>query len=79
VPASYYGRIAHLFVQKGAHLWGTFNEMSNELQLHDGDGDGGESLIDNAVVRTLMTGGDVYIVDKDDMPADAPLAAVFRY
>jgi hypothetical protein len=79
VPAAYYSRIAHLFVQKGAHTWGTFDEMANELQVHESEGENGEDLIDNAVVKTLQTGGDVYLLEKDQMPADAPLAAIFRY
>lgn len=79
VPAAYYSRIAHLFVQRGAHIWGTFDEMANELQVHETEQEGSEDLIDNAVVKTLQTGGEVYLLEKDQMPADAPLAAILRY
>ena len=79
VPAAYYGRVAHLFVQKGAHIWGTFDEMANELKLHESETEGGEDLIDNAVEKTLQTGGEVYLVEQGEMPAEAPIAAIMRY
>lgn len=79
VPAAYYGRIAHLFVQKGAHIWGTFDAMANELKLHESEAEGGEDLIDNAVEKTLQTGGEVYLVEQGEMPAEALIAAIMRY
>jgi len=79
VPAAYYSRVAHLFVQKGAHIWGTFDEMANTLQVHQTESENGEDLIDNAVEKTLQNGGDVYLLEKEQMPADAPLAAIMRY
>jgi hypothetical protein len=79
IPAAYYGRIAHLFVQRGAHIWGTFDEMANELQVHESEGENREDLIDNAVEKTLQTGGDVYVLDAGQMPADSPVAAIMRY
>jgi hypothetical protein len=79
VPAAYYGRIAQLFVQKGAHVWGTFDEMASELQLHETEAANSEDLIDNVVVKTLQTGGDVYLLEREEMPAEAPVAAIMRY
>jgi hypothetical protein len=79
VPAAYYGRIAQLFVQKGAHIWGTFDEMASELQLHETEAGNSEDLIDNVVVKTLQTGGDVYLLEREEMPAEAPVAAIMRY
>lgn len=79
VSASYYGRVSHLFVQKGAHSWGTYDEMSTEFQFHNSPDEGGDDLIDNAVEKTLMTGGEVYVLDKEEMPFDSQIAAIFRY
>ncbi|MDB5191130.1 MAG: hypothetical protein JWQ96_693 [Segetibacter sp.] len=79
IPATYYGRVSHLFVQKGEHLWGTFDEMANEIKMHGSPDDGGEDLIDNAVVKTLSTGGEVFLLSKEEMPDDSPIAAIFRY
>lgn len=79
IPATYYGRVSHLFVCKGEHIWGTFDDMANELKFHDTPDEDGEDLIDNAVVKTLATGGEVFLLDKEQMPADSQLAALMRY
>jgi hypothetical protein len=79
IPAAHYSRIWHLFVRKNEHLWGTFNEMENILNLHDTKEDGDECLIDKAVIKTILNGGDVHFVSKEDMPGDSPVAALMRY
>jgi hypothetical protein len=79
IPASYYSQVSHLFITKGEHIWGTFDEMSNELVFHDSPNEGGEDLIDNAVVKTLANGGEIFLLDKEKMPADCQIAAIMRY
>ncbi len=79
IPAAYYGRVSHLFVCKGEHIWGTFDEMTSELQFHDSPEADGEDLIDNAVVKTLATGGEVFLLDKEQMPVQSQMAALLRY
>jgi hypothetical protein len=79
IPAAHYSRIWHLFVRKDEHIWGTFNEMENILNLHDTKVEGDECLIDKAVIKTILNGGDVHFVSKDDMPADSVIAALMRY
>jgi hypothetical protein len=79
IPATYYGRVSHLFVSKGEHVWGTFDEMANELKIHESVEEGSEDLIDNAVVKTLATGGEVFLLEKSQMPAESPIAALLRY
>lgn len=79
IPATYYGRVSHLFVSRGEHVWGSFDEMNNELNIHENNQDESEDLIDNAVVKTLATGGEVYVLDKAQMPADSSIAAIMRY
>ncbi len=79
IPAAYYSQVSHLFVTKGEHIWGTFDEMANELVFHDTPDEGGEDLIDNAVVKTLANGGEVFLLEKEKMPADCQVAALMRY
>ena len=79
VPAAYYSQISCLFVAKGAHIWGTFDEVNNKTNIHNTPDEGGEHLIDNTVEKTLANGGDVYLLEKEEMPADAPMAAILRY
>ena len=79
IPAAYYARISQLFVAKGEHIWGSFNEMENKLTIHASHDEGGENLLDNAVVKTLANGGEVFLLEKDRMPSDSPIAALMRY
>ncbi len=79
IPATYYGQVSHLFVCRGEHIWGTFDEMANELQFHDTPDEDGEDLLDHAVVQALATGAEVFLLDKEEMPAETQVAALMRY
>jgi hypothetical protein len=79
IPACYYSRVDILFVQKNAQLWGAFNEQDNKLTLHDTEQPGDECLVNAAIVKAVETGATVFMLDKEQMPADSPLAAVMRY
>jgi len=79
IPAAHYRRVWHLFVQKDEHIWGTFDEMNNELEIHDTQQEGDECLLDKSVIKTLLNGGEVHFLDKQDMPADSKIAALMRY
>jgi hypothetical protein len=79
IPASHYSRVWHLFVKKDQHIWGTFNEMENILNVHDEKQEGDECLIDKAVIKTILNGGDVHFLSPEDMPADSSIAALMRY
>ncbi len=79
IPAAHYSRVAHLFVRKDEHIWGTFNEMENILDVHDEKQQDDECLVDKAVINTILNGGDVHFISREDMPADSPVAALMRY
>jgi hypothetical protein len=40
---------------------------------------GEHDLINMAAIKTLTQGGDVYALEKEDMPQEASIAAIFRY
>jgi hypothetical protein len=79
IPAAYYGRISHLFIEKDAHLWGTFDEAENKLKLFDEEKEKAENLADKTVAKTIQTGGTVYLLDKSEIPGTGSMAAIFRY
>jgi hypothetical protein len=79
IPAAYYSRISQLFVQKDEHIWGKFDEQSNELIIHENQETDDDSLLDKAVLKTIMNGGEVFLLNSDDMPVPAKLAAIMRY
>ncbi|MVN22812.1 baeRF7 domain-containing protein [Mucilaginibacter arboris] len=79
IPASYYSRISDLFVQKDVHIWGTFNEKDNKLNIHQEKQEGDECLINKAVVKTVLNGGAVHILEAEKMPKESVIAAFMRF
>ncbi len=79
VPAAYYGRVASLFVAVDQEQWGSFDPATDTLQIRQQAEPGDEDLLDLAATQTLLHGGSVYAVEQAQMPAEAPLTAVFRY
>jgi hypothetical protein len=79
IPAAYYAQVSDLFVEKDTHLWGTFDENDNKLDIHLEKQPQDDCLINNAIIKTLMNGGEVHLLDKEKMPADGPIAAFLRF
>lgn len=79
IPAAFYGRISHLFARKNEQAWDEFDEANAELKLHNEQQENSEDLLDLALIKTLRNGGEVYLLDEQQMPAPSNLAAVFRY
>jgi hypothetical protein len=79
IPAAYYGQVSSLFVQKGAHIWGSFDTDNSKVTIHDEEQAEDECLLNNAIVQTILHNGDVFLLDKEKMPAESPVAASLRY
>ena len=79
IPAAFYSRISQLFVQKNTEIWGTFDEQSNQLNIHKQQAQNDDSLVDKAVLKTIMNGGEVFMLEKEEMPAQVEMAAILRY
>lgn len=79
VSAAYFQRIDSLFVPLGMRKWGSFDAENNKVEVHDQQQAGDEDLMDFAAIHTLLNSGTVYAVPPEEVPGDAPLAAIFRY
>jgi hypothetical protein len=79
VRASYYNQVSDLFVEKGAHIWGTFDDQANQLEIHDEKQPNDDCLIDKAATQTILHGGRVHILDKEQMPNGSTVAALLRF
>lgn len=79
IPAAHYARVARLFVEEGATLWGQFDETKNSIVIHRQEQKNDEDLVNTTVLRTLLSGGEVHFLSPKDMPAHSPLAALMRY
>lgn len=79
VPAAHYGRVSQLFARMDTHIWGAFDEMNNALTIHEAQEKDDECLVDKAIIKTLLHGGEVFLLTKEKMPTDTALAATMRY
>lgn len=79
VPAAYFERVDLLFAQEGYRQWGSFDAEENSIELHEEWQAGDYDLADFACAHTFLNEGSVYVVDVGEMPADEPVAALFRY
>lgn len=79
VPAAHYARVDTLFVALGVEQWGAFDRDSSAIRLHAEAEPGDDDLLDFAAIQTLLHGGTVYALGKDQIPGGALMAAVFRY
>jgi hypothetical protein len=79
VLAAYYQRVDSLFVAVGLQQWASFAPDTGKVDLHREQENGDEDLIDFAAIHTLLNSGTVYAVEPAKVPADASLAAIFRY
>lgn len=79
VQRAYDVRIDILFVAVGIQQWGFFDLKTRMVHLHPEAEPGDEDLLDFAAVLTFLNGGKVYAVKPEEMPDEAPVAAVFRY
>ncbi len=79
IPASFYSQISDLFLVKDTHIWGKFDEASNELVIHEEQQEGDTCLINQAALKTLKNGGAVHVLEQERMPADSKVAAFMRF
>ncbi len=79
IPASYFAQISDLFVQENLHLWGTFDQESNKLDIHLEKQAGDECLVNRAMQNTLANGGRVFVLPAEKMPKQSQVAAFLRF
>jgi hypothetical protein len=72
------GRIEILLVSLSAELFIRHDLESGRVDLHTQYQEGDVDVLDEAVVRTVLNGGEVYGIEEDEMPEHLPLAALIR-
>jgi hypothetical protein len=79
LPAACQGQIETLFVDRGAHRWGSFDVQTSEVHLNGQvEKQPADDLLDLAAVQTLLNRGTVYSVNTEKCPSP-PICAVLRY
>lgn len=79
IEAAYYGKVDSLFVPIGEHSWGWFDQERDVVHHSATPRNGEHDLINMAAIKTLTQSGNVYALEKNDMPNSASIAAIFRY
>lgn len=79
VEAAYYGKIDSLFVTIGEHSWGRFDRKKDTVHHSSNRQNGEYDLINAAAIKTMTQGGNVYALDRENMPQASTVAAIFRY
>ena len=78
VRAAVDGQVETLFVDPTAHEWGWYDERQRRVCVHAERVPGDEDLLDRCVAATLHAGGEVIIVDANEIPDQASAAAGLR-
>jgi hypothetical protein len=80
IQAATNSRVAILFVALQTHVWGTHDEQTGEVTVHEERQADDEDLLDLAAEQTVAHGGIVYAVPAQEVPdEDSALAAVYRF
>lgn len=81
LPAAFDGKIETLFCENMADIYGTYKKENGTITLSvNEDNDDSISLMNVAAIQTFLKGGDVYLLDKEDMPnPNSKINALFRY
>jgi len=79
VPAAYEGRIETLFVALDRQQWGTYDTATRQVRMAQEAGATSEDLLNVVAIQTFLNSGTVYAVEPDAVPAQSPVAAMFRY
>jgi Bacterial archaeo-eukaryotic release factor family 7 len=79
VLAAYNGQVDTLYVALGLQCWGKFNSQTNLVEIHSQPEKDDVDLLDLAAAYTFLQNGKVYALEPEQIPENAPAAAIFRY
>ncbi len=77
VEAANYSKIDTLLINKKAEKAGVFLEDENEVKMMGTNKD--YDLYNFAAVQTILNGGNVYPLEKEEMPDGEDILAIYRY
>lgn len=79
LPAAQDQRVATLFVSLNDQCWGRYDPADKEASIHPLRQPGDQDLLDVAAVTAYRTGGNIYVMPRDQMPENTMVAATFRF
>lgn len=79
LPASFQGKVQDLLIAKNKNEWGFINNKTNEIVVHEKYEKGDECLLNLVGTQTILQGGEVYLLNKEEMPGISNISGIFRY
>ena len=80
LPAAMEGKIDTLFVQNKAEMWGIYDPEKRHVRIDQEQTPSNVSLLNKVAVKTFLNGGNVYLLEKDEMPNPYSMVnALYRY
>lgn len=80
VPAALEGKIDALFLENKADIFGIYNPNKNEVTTEQEHTEGNVSLMNLAATQVYLQGGQIYLLDKEDMNWNSSkVHALYRY
>ncbi len=81
IPAAFNGKIDTLFCENKSDIFGKYKEESSSITVTQSEeSDDTISLMNVAAITTFLKGGDVYLLDKEEMPnPNSRINALYRY
>ncbi|MGI5818007.1 MAG: hypothetical protein ACOX9R_07905 [Armatimonadota bacterium] len=74
------GRVGAFFGARDCEHWGSVAEMGESVQMRAERQPGDYDLIDYAAVKTMLQGGQAYLLEAENVPGDGNgAAAILRY
>jgi len=67
-----------LLIKKNVSQWGDFNAEENKVHLAE-EGNGQYDLYNFAAANTISNGGQVYVLEEDQMPDGEDIIAMYRF
>jgi len=80
IPFAFEGKIDTLFLENRTELWGSFEESTQKVNVHQEREKDSRSLMNLAARQVLKNDGKVYLIDSAFMPTkEAKMNAILRY
>jgi len=76
VAAAIEGRVGALLLTPDSECWGDLDDLHRVTITGD---EADDDLVEQAAESTLLQGGEVIVLDRDQFPSDQALAAILRY
>lgn len=77
--AAFQGRVDQLFVDTEPDVWGSFDESTQQVTIHEVENAGDIELVNETTLAVLASGGRVFTMPSAEVPGGGPMASVLRY